>query len=362
VVEFLNSDHLQQLGQQTATGALAAIAHSVGGIAPQFGAVLGRCHGRHAFASVAGPINDGLIERLTRQAAGYRRFDCRRESADADGPPHRCKFEGWGLRRCDDCNDGRRCCNLVGTATVGKDKRGAAALADHHRSHFRPFPASRATQLQSHRSFSAVKNRDSRLVRGRCRDRDRFGADRDMRSHVAMDVADASRWHGVFLGPQRDLPRSRQAARRATRNCASTRCVSRIDDTNDSRKVHACRRWVRMPAARCMLAGARDSVTKSEPLAVGGHQRGPELAPVANADCPDARGNARAGRFRAEFRDIRLTRDGLGTRRCPMRRRYVPGTPPNRGRRPVVVRSQSATDVLLTSVADESGSEPAPLR
>jgi hypothetical protein len=111
-----------------------------------------------------------------------------------------------------------------------------------------------------------------------------------------------------------------------------------------------------------MLAGARDSVTKSEPLAVAGHQRGPELAPVANALGPDARGNAAAGRFRAEFRDIRLTRDGLGSRRRPLRRRYLPGTPPNRGRRPVVVRSQSATDVLLTSVADESGSEPAPLR
>jgi hypothetical protein len=121
-----------------------------------------------------------------------------------------------------------------------------------------------------------------------------------------------------------------EMARRATRNWASTRGVSRIDDTNDLRKAHACRRWVGVPAAHCMLAGARDFVTKSEPFAFGGHQRGPELAPVANAVGPDARGNAPDGRFRAEFRDIRLTRDGLGSRRRPMRRRYLPGTPPNR--------------------------------
>jgi hypothetical protein len=97
-----------------------------------------------------------------------------------------------------------------------------------------------------------------------------------------------------------------------------------------------------------MLAGARDSVTKPESLAVAGHQRGPELAPVANAVSPDARGDAAAGRFRAEFRDIRLTRDGLGSRRRPMRRRSLPGTPPNRGRRPVVVQRQPPTDLLLT--------------
>ena len=76
MLEFLSSDHLQQLGQQTATGALAAIAHSVGGIAPQLGAVLGRCHAVTRLRQWRGPINNALIERLTRQAAGYRRFDC----------------------------------------------------------------------------------------------------------------------------------------------------------------------------------------------------------------------------------------------------------------------------------------------
>jgi hypothetical protein len=77
-----------------------------------------------------------------------------------------------------------------------------------------------------------------------------------------------------------------EIARRATRNRASTRGISHIDDTNDLRKVHACRRWVGVPAAHCMLAGARDFVTKSEHFAFGGHQRGPSLLPSPTPSAP----------------------------------------------------------------------------
>ena len=124
---------------------------------------------------------------MRRAASSWHR--CEVGSANAHGPPHRRHFDGRGLRRCDNFSGGGRSGNLVGTATVGKDQRGAATLAGHHRANFRPFPASRATQLQSHRSFSAAKNPEAGAVRGRCRDRDRFSADRETRSAAVMSAA-----------------------------------------------------------------------------------------------------------------------------------------------------------------------------
>ncbi len=197
LVEFFSSDHFQQVGQQTATGEVAATAHSLARIPRKSRAVLGRCHHRHAFALRHSWRRYVREQRQDpRASVGSATQHGRLCSANADRPPHRCKFDGRGLRQCYYCTGGRCRSYFVSATTVGEDERCVAALAVHHHPRFRPFPASRAAELYIHRSFSTGRRCESSAVRGRCRDRDRFSADRDMRVGIAEPRARAQR--GAF--------------------------------------------------------------------------------------------------------------------------------------------------------------------
>jgi hypothetical protein len=123
------------------------------------------------------------VRRLARPSASAGN-----RSASADRPAHRCNLDGRRLRQCGDCDFGRCRSDLVGAPAVRKDERSPAALAGQHRSQFGPFPACRAADFYDHRSFSAAKNRESGAVRGRCRDRDRFSAGRDIGSDPVSEV------------------------------------------------------------------------------------------------------------------------------------------------------------------------------
>ena len=180
VVEFFSSDHFQQVGQQTASGAVAATTSFSAEIVRRAGAVLGRCHVRDVVAANCQRVR---IDQPTGS------------SSTGGGSGGAMTSLGGGMRG-----------NLVSATTIRKDERCAATLARHHRPQFRPFPAGRAADFYNHRSFSARPGREADAVRGRCRDRDRFSADRD-RNMESPPVS---------------------------RNLAIERHVSRIDDTNIS--------------------------------------------------------------------------------------------------------------------------------
>ena len=130
-----------------------------------------------------------------------------------------------------------------------------------------------------------------------------------------------------------------------SRNSTHERGVSRIDDTNPSRPAPACmQRRFRRPASCGVLA--RDPFANAQSVAQVGRHRHSVAAVVANARSL-AHCRARRIRFRAEFRDVRVNRDGVGSRRSPVLERHLRSAPQNAQRRSVVVGGGGAAGAVL---------------
>lgn len=115
-----------------------------------------------------------------------------------------------------------------------------------------------------------------------------------------------------------------------SRNLATERDVSRIDDTNVSTLAAPARgRRIAVPAAQRLLVDA-GSVGEPDLVSIGSRDPGTEPTPVVDPVPVHDRG-ARVGGVwvPAELGDVRLAPDRLGSRQCPVRERHLPGPAPN---------------------------------
>ena len=113
-----------------------------------------------------------------------------------------------------------------------------------------------------------------------------------------------------------------------SRNFASERHVSRIDDTNIwalATRSRGCR--IARATAQLMLVDP-GAFAYADSVAIASHQCDTEPAFLNNAI---AGSSARFGSVRvpAELGHVRLARDGLGAWRYPVRPRYLPCAPSN---------------------------------
>jgi hypothetical protein len=143
------------------------------------------------------------------------------------------------------------------------------------------------------------------------------------------------------------------------------RRVSRIDDTNGPDDASSRRRRRVRPAARGVLVCAHNAFAELEPIAVGSDHPTTQLAPISIAVVV-AVGVAGARvspcRLRAELGHLCLARDGVGSRQCPMRERYLPRPLAHAGLGSDVVCGAGTPDPVFTGELAGPGSEPGALR
>jgi hypothetical protein len=141
------------------------------------------------------------------------------------------------------------------------------------------------------------------------------------------------------------------------------RCVSRIDDTNGPDDASSRRRRRVRPAARGVLICAHNAFAEPEPIGVGSDHATTQPAHIAVAVAVGVAG-ARVSpcRLRAELGHLRLSRDGVGSRQCPVRERHMPRTRSHAGRRSDVVCGAGTADPVFTGELAGPGSEPGALR
>ena len=115
-----------------------------------------------------------------------------------------------------------------------------------------------------------------------------------------------------------------------SRNLATERHVSRIDDTNISALATRARGCRRAGFTSQLVLVDPGTFEYGEPVAVGSRHRDTE---PSSFDDTITVAFTRAGvggvRVPAELGDVRLARDGLGSRQCPVRERHMPGSAPN---------------------------------
>jgi hypothetical protein len=148
-------------------------------------------------------------------------------------------------------------------------------------------------------------------------------------------------------------------------NRAADRRVSRIDDTNGTDDASSRRRCRVRPAARGLLHRAHNPFAEPKPIAVGSDHPTIQLPSISLAivvAVPAADEGVHPRRLRAELRHLRLSRDGMGARRCPMRERYLPRAPANAGLGSDLVCGTGTADSVFTGELSRPGSEPGALR
>ena len=143
-------------------------------------------------------------------------------------------------------------------------------------------------------------------------------------------------------------------------NRAADRRVSRIDDTNGTDDASSLRRCRLRPAARGLLHRAHRAVAEPKPIAVGSDHPNTQLPSISLAivvAVPAAGEGVHPRRLRAELRHLRLSQDGMGTRRCPMREWYLSRTPAHAGLGSDLVYGPGTADSVFTSELARPGSE-----